>query len=188
MIIVYTGEGKGKTTAAVGQAVRGIGGGLAVAFGQFLKRPGAAGEQRFLEVELGDDFLAGGLGFYRNPDTYDKHRAAALAVLEWAEARLLPPTPEQEGTGMARRRPVDLLVLDEILYALGSELVTREEVERLIGHSGTIVEKRANPPHIVLTGRGLPPWLAERADLVTEMRDIKHPAQAGLPAQPGVEM
>ncbi|MFW5735500.1 MAG: cob(I)yrinic acid a,c-diamide adenosyltransferase [Oceanidesulfovibrio sp.] len=188
MIIVYTGEGKGKTTAAVGQAIRGIGGGFAVAFAQFLKRPDAAGEQRFLEVELGDDFLAGGLGFYRDAKDYDKHRDAALRVLEWAQARLMPPTAEQEGTGLARRRPVDLIVLDEILYALGSELVTREEVERLIGHAGTIVENRGKPPHIVLTGRGLPDWLAERADLVTEMRELKHPARAGLPAQHGVEM
>jgi cob(I)alamin adenosyltransferase len=116
------------------------------------------------------------------------HREAAETVLEWARVRLLPPPPEQEGTGLARRRPVDLLVLDEILYALDAELVTREEVEALLDHSGSIVDKRANPPHIVLTGRGLPDWLAERAHLVTEMRVVKHPAQEGLPAQPGVEM
>ncbi|QJT11031.1 cob(I)yrinic acid a,c-diamide adenosyltransferase [Oceanidesulfovibrio marinus] len=188
MIIVYTGEGKGKTTAGIGQAVRAIGGGFAVAFGQFLKRPDAAGEQRFLETELGHDFLAGGLGFYRDPADYPKHREAAKAVLQWARERLLPPTPAQEGTGLARRRPVDLIVLDEILYALGSDLVTREEVEELLALSGTIQDKRANPPHIVLTGRGLPDWLAERADLITEMREIKHPAQSGLPAQRCVEM
>jgi len=172
MIIVYTGTGKGKTSASVGQCLRALGQGMRVAFCQFMKRDGQAGEQAMLKELLGPDFLAGGLGFFRNKSDYPAHRAAALKVLDWAGKRL---DPEDQ----ANR--ADMLVLDEILYALGAGLIKREEVERLI----TLAE--AGRTHLVLSGRGLPDWLQARVDLATRMDSLKHPHESGEKPRPGIE-
>ena len=75
----------------------------------------------------------------------------------------------------------DLLVLDESLYALGAGLLTREGIECLLDAAQT------RGVHVVLSGRGLPEWLAERADLITEMTEIKHPWQQGVAAAKGIE-
>lgn len=167
MIVVYTGNGKGKTSACIGQAVRALGRGLRVGFGQFMKRDGVGGEQRMLAQLLGDKFRAGGKGFFRNPEDAPEHRAAALELLAWAKA--LQPD-------------LDMLVLDETLYALGSGLLTKEEVQELMAPcSGTGV------PHLVLSGRGLPDWLMEEANLISELKEIKHPATQGVDAQKGIE-
>ena len=98
VILVYTGNGKGKTSACVGQAVRALGQNMTVAFGQFMKRDGQAGEQRMLAQWLGPRFLAGGEGFLRREEDRPAHRAAALRVLpSQVEARInfgswqLPP-------------------------------------------------------------------------------------------------
>ena len=88
MIIVYTGNGKGKTSACIGQAMRALGRDFAVGFGQFMKQPGCAGEQTVLARLLGDDFLAGGKGFLRREEDRPAHREAALATLDWARQRL----------------------------------------------------------------------------------------------------
>ena len=117
MILVYTGDGKGKTSACIGQAVRALGQNLAVAFGQFMKRDGQAGEQAMLAQWLGPRFMAGGPGFLRREEDRPAHREAALRVLQWAQKQL---------------ENVDLLVLDETLYALKAGVLTREEVEELI--------------------------------------------------------
>lgn len=166
MLLIYTGTGKGKTSACVGQTVRALGQGLNVAFGQFMKRPGQAGEQEVLERLLGQRFRAGGKGFLQREAHRPDHRKAALELLQWAED-ILPS--------------VDMLVLDEALYALGSGIVTPEEVARLL----TCAEQLGK--HMVLSGRGLPDWLAERADLVTEMTEVKHPWQKGVQAAKGIE-
>ena len=168
MILVYTGPGKGKTSASVGQTIRAHGSGLRVCFAQFMKRPDQAGEQKILAQLLGDRFYAGGKGFFRTEDTREQHRAAALEVLRWAESAL---------TGLGP----DLLVLDESLYALGSGLLLEEEVRRMIELA------RARDTHLVLSGRGLPDWLREEADLVTEMGEIKHPFAEGHKAVKGIE-
>ena len=76
MIIVYTGNGKGKTSACIGQAMRALGRDFAVGFGQFMKQPGCAGEQTVLARLLGDDFLAGGKGFLRREEDRPAHREA----------------------------------------------------------------------------------------------------------------
>ena len=166
MILVYTGDGKGKTSACVGQTVRALGQNMTVAFGQFMKRDGQAGEQAMLARLLGDRFLAGGLGFLRNDADRPSHRQAALRVLEWAQAQL-----EQ----------VDMLVLDESLYALGSGIVERQELEQLMAAA------RSRRRHLVLSGRNAPDWLVEAADLVTSMTEIKHPWRTGVKAAPGIE-
>lgn len=166
MLLIYTGDGKGKTSACVGQAVRAMGQGLNVAFGQFMKRDNQAGEQRMLAQWLGERFLAGGQGFLRRKEDRPAHRAAALRVLAWARGQL----------GCA-----DMLILDEAIYALGAGILEREEVEALWA------EARAQNRHLVLSGRNAPDWLIKAADLVTEMGEIKHPWRAGLKAVRGIE-
>lgn len=169
MILVYTGEGKGKTSACAGQALRALGQGMGVAFGQFMKRDVGAGEQQLLRRLLGPRFRAGGLGFLRHEEDRPAHRAAAAELAAWAR--------EQAGQ-------VDMLVLDEALYALGAGILTREDLAPLLemarGSRGAV-------RHLVLSGRGLPDWLAGEADLVTEMQERKHPWRQGVPAAPGIE-
>ena len=167
MILVYTGEGKGKTSACTGQAVRAHGHGLVVGFVQFMKLPEKRGEQKILSELLGDRyFSAGGRGFFRNEADRPEHRAAALASL--ARARELVES-------------VDMLVLDESLYALGCGLLLDAELD------GLIRTVRMRDIHLVLSGRGLPPHLRDEADLVTEMAAVKHPFMKGLPAVCGVD-
>ncbi len=166
MILIYTGPGKGKTSACAGQTLRALGRGLRVAFGQFIKKDGQAGEQAILAQLLGEHFFAGGRGFVREAKDRAEHREAALRTLDWAR-NLLPE--------------LDMLVLDEILYALGAELLTPDEVRALMEEAG-----RCNV-HLVFSGRGLPDWLAEAADLITEMEERKHPWRKGQGALPGIE-
>lgn len=166
MIIVYTGNGKGKTSACVGQSVRALGQDMQVAFAQFMKQDGQAGEQRMLSRLLGENFLAGGRGFLRKPEQRPAHRKTALTTLHWALERL----PQ-----------VQMLVLDESLYALSAEILLREELE-------TVLDKaREHETHVVLSGRNIPDWLLEIADLVTEMGEVKHPWQQGIGATRGIE-
>ncbi|MDR1360330.1 MAG: cob(I)yrinic acid a,c-diamide adenosyltransferase [Deltaproteobacteria bacterium] len=173
MLLLYTGQGKGKTSACVGQAARAHGRGLRVAFGQFMKRPDQAGEQKVLSLLLGERFFASGLGFFRREEDRPAHREAAEILLAWA---------------MVQARSVDMLILDEALYALNHGLLIREELEDLLDlsvrrpfHSGRV------PFHLVLSGRGLPDWLRETADLVTEMAEIRHPHRKGGRPVPGID-
>ena len=115
MILIYTGNGKGKTSACVGQALRALGQDMRVSFGQFMKKDVRAGEQIMLERLLGEDYRAGGLGFFRREEERQEHRAAALTLLDWARERL----PR-----------LDMLLLDESLYALRAGLLERAEVEK----------------------------------------------------------
>lgn len=166
MILVFTGNGKGKTSAAVGQAVRALGQGLRVGFFQYMKREGAAGEQKILHMLLGDSFTAGGLGFLRDAAHFPAHRAAALALTE----RALACVPK-----------LDLLVLDEALYAVKASLLTENELRDII----SLCDEKC--VHLVLSGRNAPEWLIEQADMVTEMVEVKHPHMQGVPAARGIE-
>ncbi len=167
MLLIYTGEGKGKTSAAVGQTIRALGQELRVAFCQFMKRPDQAGEQVILKQLLQEDFLAGGKGFLRPGQDSAPHQKAAAATLAWARERLL--------------RGMDLLVLDEALYALSAGILTREDLEEFCKDCAV------KGVHLVLTGRGLPEWLLQLADLVTEMQPEKHHFEKGVSAQAGIE-
>jgi cob(I)alamin adenosyltransferase len=167
MILVYTGNGKGKTSACVGQAIRAVGRGLRVAFAQFMKKEGVAGEQLVLYQLLGERFRAGGRGFLRVEEDRTEHREAALATLRWA-CDALPQ--------------VDMLVLDESLYALGAGILLPEELRELADRA------RHGGVHLVLSGRGLPAWLETMADIVTEMEERKHPWQQGQNAMQGIEL
>ncbi len=166
MIIVYTGPGKGKTSACVGQAIRAHGQGLRVCFAQCMKSPCQAGEQQFLTELLGQDFFIGGKGFFTREEQRPEHRAAALQVLSWAKEKCAY---------------AQMLIIDEALYALKSELLLPEEVQELIK---LCQEKEV---HLVLSGRGLPAWLVEQADIVSEIADIKHACKKGVPATKGIE-
>lgn len=166
MIIVYTGNGKGKTSAAVGQCVRALGQGMRVGFAQFMKRAGQAGEQTILSRLLGEHFWAGGAGFFRKEEDRPLHRQAAQQVLHWAQQQL---------------PALDMLVLDESLYALGSGLLERAELEAML------TAAQAQGAHVVLSGRGAPDWLVDRADIVSSLTEIKHPWRSGISAQKGIE-
>ena len=166
MLLIYTGNGKGKTSASVGQAIRALGQGFTVYFGQFMKRPEQAGEQKILATLLHEHFFASGAGFFRKEEERPAHREAALRLLHWANTHL---------------DTADMMILDETLYALGSGLLTQQEITALLDAA----EKAGT--HVVLSGRGLPDWLRERADLVTEMMEIKHPYNLGEKAGKGIE-
>lgn len=167
MIVVYTGNGKGKTSAALGQILRAKGHDLRVACAQFMKRDDVAGEQRVLASLLGDDYLVGGLGFFRDNQDQARHRAAALTTLAWASSKVADD--------------VQVLVLDEVLYALGAGVLRQEELQALLDGA------REHNVHLILTGRGLPEWLGRQADLITEMLPVKHPFNQGQGALKGID-
>ena len=176
LLIVYTGNGKGKTSAALGACLRALGHGWKVLVIQFFKGdwPVVFGE---LEVakRLGPQFevLQLGKGFVKHMgDTkpFDEHLAAAKDALRTAKEKIT--------SGI-----YDLIVLDELIYAIdyaGVQLVTLDDVLDLID---------AKPPslHVIMTGRNAPQPIVDRADLVTEMQEIKHPWQQQIPAQQGID-
>lgn len=167
MLLIYTGSGKGKTSACVGQAVRALGQGFRVAFGQFMKRPDQAGEQKILAHLLGAGFFACGAGFYRDRADFSRHRSKVEELLGWARTCL------DDG--------LDMLVLDEAIYALGAGLLTAEELAEIIR---LCAERNC---HLVLSGRGAPAWLVDRADIVSEIGETKHVFAQGGKARPGIE-
>lgn len=166
MLVIYTGNGKGKTSATIGQAIRGLGQNFRVAFGQFMKRNDQAGEQVVLKKLLEESFYCGGIGFFTKEEERAKHRQAALNVLEWA---------------MERVASVDILILDELIYTYAYGLITQEEVQSLLD---LVREKNI---HLIISGRNAPDWLVEQAELVTSMQEVKHPFQQGIPAVKGID-
>jgi cob(I)alamin adenosyltransferase len=167
LLIVFTGNGKGKTTAALGQTVRALGHGWKCAFLQFIKADRAVGEALFAPSQGLLDFRTLGLGFVLPGEEVSRHREAARAA--WGEAR-----------GVIASGDYRLVVLDELTYlARLGFLSAGEMVEGLCSRPSCV--------HIVVTGRGAPPELIEAADLVTEMAERKHPLHGGAPAQEGIE-
>lgn len=167
LLMIYTGNGKGKTSAAVGQAVRAAGAGLKVAFGQFLKRDNLAGEQTILRSILDNNFLASGNGFFRNRNDLARHRESALRLISWAEEKI--------------KGNCQLLVLDEAIYALKMDLITRDELTEIIDQC------TLRSVNLVLTGRNSPDWLMEKADMVSELLEVKHHFHKNIPARKGIE-
>ena len=174
LVQVYTGNGKGKTTAAFGLALRAAGQGNKVLIYQFLKPPSLDVGERFA-VQLGavrirvealeeDWDMATSLD---DTEAVARTRAAIRDVL----ARL---------TETAEKRFYDVLILDEIIFCLSHGLAAWDDIKRLIEHRDPAVE-------IVMTGRDAPVELVELADLVTEMKCIKHPFEKGVPARRGID-
>ena len=172
LTIVYTGDGKGKTTAAIGLVVRAAGNQMRVFFLQFIKGQWKSGERAILRGLPGVNLEVTGRGFtidgLRDPRIpMDDH--AAAAALGWRRA-----------VEVLHSGDYDLVVLDEILGAISAQLVPLDEV---------LASITGKPPHVhlVLTGRNAPPEVVERADLVSEVRPIKHPFDRGIKAQRGIE-
>lgn len=171
LVMVYTGNGKGKTSAALGALVRAVGYDWNACMIQFIKGSWHYGEMDGVKrLAPNVEFIQAGQGFYKIVD--DKlpesvHRQAA-----------------QEGLLLAREKILsnryDLVILDEINNTLQTGLLAEVDVLGLLD---------IRPPwlHLLLTGRGAPDALIARADLVTEMREVKHPYQQGLFAQKGID-
>ena len=167
LVIVNTGNGKGKTTAALGLMVRASGRGLNVKLFQFIKHERAKfGEHRSLE-KLGVPFEGLGDGFtWRSRDL---DHSTALAQAGWAQAKAAILSGEW-----------DMVVLDEFTYALTYGWVAWEDVQDTL--------QRRNPDvHVIITGRGALAELVAFADTVTDMQPVKHAYQAGIGAQAGIE-
>lgn len=167
LVIVHTGHGKGKSTAAFGLALRAHGRGKAVKVFQFMKVPGARfGEHRVFE-QLGVPIEGLGDGF--SWKSRDLDRSARLALEGWARAEACLRAGEHF-----------MVVLDELMYPLRYGWVPLEAV---LG----ALRERPSHVHVVITGRNAPPELMAAADTVTEMSLLKHHFNAGVPAQRGIE-
>lgn len=168
LLMVYTGAGKGKTTAALGMALRCVGHGWQVAVVQFIKGAIDTAEERALK-SFGDQvvFLRMGEGY--TWETQDRERDTIFAQQAWAKVCEFLSDPSYT-----------MVILDEFNIALQHGYVQLDEVLPVL---------RNRPPmqHVVITGRGAKDLLIEEADLVTEVKQIKHPFRSGIKAQPGVE-
>ena len=189
MIEVYTGAGKGKTTAAIGLAIRALGAGFRVYMMQFMKSL-AYSEQKILQGfspqlalhTTGKPFFIAKEGML----TEEERKAWGEDVVVFPGGK--PPADYrhlmQQGFGKAaeaaRSDAWDVVILDEINVALFFDLVSREEVESLLDDV---------PPEreLVLTGRNAPSWLLQRADLITEMKEVRHYYARGVAARRGIE-
>jgi cob(I)alamin adenosyltransferase len=176
LVIVHTGNGKGKTTAALGMVLRSLGHGYRVAIVQFIKGAWEPAEKAAFApwtVTSGDhppqlEFHAMGEGF--TWETQDKERDTQLAQAAWEKALSLMTNPA-----------VKLTLLDEVNIALKLGYLTPEQV--LSG-----LDQKPLDSHVILTGRGAPQLLLDRADLVTEMTLVKHPfREQNVKAQAGIE-
>jgi cob(I)alamin adenosyltransferase len=169
LVVVHTGDGKGKSTAAFGLALRGWNQGWSIAVFQFVKSAKwRLGEQTAFE-ELGIEWHKMGSGWSWSRKQGDEEDHAAAAVEGWAEIKRRIAAEEH-----------DLLLLDEFTYPIDWGWVDVDDV----------VETLANRPghqHVVITGRRAHPRLIEVADLVTEMTKVKHPMDAGQKGQKGIE-
>jgi cob(I)alamin adenosyltransferase len=166
LVQVYTGDGKGKTTAALGLALRAVGQKMKVVIIQFIKGGRTCGEHRFAEkyhpfdivkLNTGDSFT----------QTLAELRPITEQTLSFAEETLT-------------KGEHDVVILDEIFVALSKKLITTSQVIDLIN-------KKPEKVELILTGRGAPQEVIQRADLVTEMVAVKHPFTRGITARKGIE-
>ena len=171
LLIVYTGQGKGKTTAALGLVFRALGRGKKVAIVQFIKGKWETGERLFAERLSGSlaqlPFHVMGLGFTWESDDLSRDKQAAREAWEKAKSCI------EEGQ-------YDIVVLDELTYVIHYNFVTLEEIL-------LVLKNRPANVHVVVTGRKASPELISEADLVTEMNSIKHPYEKGIPAVKGID-
>jgi cob(I)alamin adenosyltransferase len=168
LLIIYTGNGKGKTTAALGQMYRAIGHGLRVCVIQFIKGKWKTGEmlasQRFSDLLT---FKTMGEGFTWNSKDINKDIEAAKFA--WITAM-----------DCINSCKFDMVILDELTYLIKYNIITNEEVINFL-------TSRPKSLHIIITGRDASLELINLADLVTEMNEIKHPYKAGITAIKGIE-
>jgi len=168
LLIVHTGKGKGKSTAAFGMVFRAIGNDMRVGVVQFVKGKWGSGERKVLE-KFADQVKLATMGEGFTWETQDRARdiAAARAALEKAKAMIADPE-------------LDMVLLDELNIVLRYDYLPIDEVL-------SVLTSRPAMKHVIVTGRNAPEALIEAADLVTEMEMIKHPFRSGVKAQKGIE-
>ncbi|MBI2056393.1 MAG: cob(I)yrinic acid a,c-diamide adenosyltransferase [Candidatus Sungbacteria bacterium] len=172
MLYIFTGNGKGKTTAALGQAMRAVGEGKKVLMVQFIKGPWKSGEDEahrklapdFLLVKMGKGFV----GILGDALPREEHERAAREALGYARSE-------------AESGKWDIIILDEINNAMSLNLISKEKVLEFADFAKDRCE------HIILTGRDAPQEFLDHADLVTEMNDVKHPYYEGVKGKRGLE-
>jgi cob(I)alamin adenosyltransferase len=170
LIIVNTGPGKGKTTAAMGTGLRAVGNGMRVLMLQFLKGSWHYGELDAVKA-FGDKFVMKqmGRGFVKVGEAETDPEDVRLVEEAWAEAEQAILSGQW-----------DLVILDEINYAIGYKMLDPEKVV-------TTLKNKPEMVHVILTGRNAYPSIVEIADTVTEMKEIKHAYTKGIEAQRGIE-
>jgi len=168
LILVHTGNGKGKTTAAFGTALRAIGRGYKVAMVQFIKGKWKTGEVEAAKT-FGSQFKIFSMGEGFTWETKNYEQDVKTTRRAWEKCRELLHDKEHQ-----------LVIFDEINYCLQYNFLDPKEV---------VAELKKKPPlkHVILTGGGAPEAIVQIADLVTEMKGIKHPYEKGIKAQPGIE-
>ncbi len=177
MIYVFTGNGKGKTTASIGTGIRAVGAGLKVLMVRFMKEKGISSEDKILdELENFDLFSFGRKGFYlpkekleKNPELKKHFKPFKEIDFERAKEGLL--------FSYEKSKDYDLIILDEICVAVDLGLLKPDYVIKHINK-----EK-----DYILTGRNCPKSVIDNADLVTEMKEIKHPFEKGIKAKKGLD-
>ncbi|WP_324743629.1 cob(I)yrinic acid a,c-diamide adenosyltransferase [Tsuneonella sp. CC-YZS046] len=168
LLIVHTGKGKGKTTAALGMVLRAIGHGRKVGVVQFVKGAMSTGEKVVFDAFPNNvEFKPMGEGF--TWDTQDRARDIAVAQAAWEEVKRMIADPSY-----------DMVLADELNIVLRYDYLPLDEVLEA-------VRSRPGMKHVIITGRNAPEALIEAADLVTEMTLVKHPFRAGIKAQAGIE-
>jgi len=167
VVVLLTGNGKGKSSSAFGMAIRAIGHGMKVGIVQFIKSWTNTGEQLFFDQADGVDFHIMGTGF--TWDTQDKEKDIEAAKMLWSKAKV-----------MLTNDDIGLVVLDELTYMLSYAYLDEEELLQAI-------RQRPKHQHVVITGRAAKDSLIELADTVSEIKDIKHAFREGVKAMPGIE-
>jgi cob(I)alamin adenosyltransferase len=168
LLIVHTGKGKGKSTAAFGMVFRALGHGFRIGVVQFVKGAWGTGERDILE-HFPDQVTIKAMGEGFTWDVADRQRDIAAARAAWEEAKRMIADPE-----------VDMVLLDELNIVLRYDYLPLAEVLAVLGG-------KPSDLHVIVTGRNAKDELIEIADLVTEMTEIKHPFRAGIKAQKGIE-
>ena len=171
LVQVYTGEGKGKTTAAIGQGMRAYGNGLKVYMLQFLKG-GKTGELNTV-AELGDNFK---IFRFEKPKDFTWN----LTDEEKEELRLEIREGYNFVLDVIKENKCDVLIIDEVMAVLSNKFLSVEEVIHIIDNKPETME-------LILTGRNVPKEILEKSNLVTEMKCIKHYFSEGVPAREGIE-
>ena len=167
VLLVNTGNGKGKSSAGFGLVARALGHGMKVGVVQFIKGRSDTGEEAFFRTQPGVRWHVMGEGF--TWETQDRARDVATANAAWDVAR-----------GLLQDPSIGLVVLDELNIALKYRYL---EVDTVVAD----LLARPTMQHVVVTGRGAPPELVEAADTVTDMTPVKHAFAAGIKAMPGME-
>ena len=167
LVLVHTGDGKGKSSSALGVIIRALGWGLKVGVVQFIKGKWITGARQFFDKLGSVDWHTMGEGF--TWDTQDKDRDIAAATAAFGKA-----------SEMMASSDYDLIVLDEISIALRYDYLSVETVLEAL-------KARSQRTSVVLTGRAAKPELCDYADLVSEMREVKHPFKSGIKAQRGID-